>query len=109
MEDEEEIIIEESGEKESKKGRKVKSYEAIEPKNPSLTWYSQYTLPVLRSIHLSLENAYTSQLNTWEIDGMTKERCDYLQGFYERLISIRIILKTKEEQIVKENVAVQEK
>ena len=100
MEDEE-VVEEGKEEGKEKKGKRVKSFEAQEPKNPKLTWYSPYSLPVLRSIHLSLENAYTSQLNTWEVDGMTKERCDYLQGFYERLVSIRIILQTKE---VKEHV-----
>ena len=85
--------------KEEKKGKKVKSFEPQEPKKLTPYLYGRFGLPELQALHLSLENAYTVQINTWEIDGMTKERCDYLQGFYERLVNLRIALQIKEEEI----------
>jgi hypothetical protein len=95
IENNEELIVEEE-----KKNKKVKVFEPKDPLNPNTSWYKEYSLIALQTLHITLEKAYSVQLNTWEIDGLTKERCEYLQGFYERLFSLKIILLSKEKEHV---------
>ena len=86
---------------EGKKEKKVTTFIAVEPKIPNLSWYLSFPLKTLQLMHLSLEQSFTFQQNVWEIEGsLSKERCSYLQGFYERLLSIREVLIIKEKENV---------